>query len=642
MKKAALLSLPLLLAACNTTGTPGGSNASVTVSPSKTSVTTTAGQLSGTTTYAFTNKAGGREVTINSATLTWTDTTTKTAKSETVSVPSFTLPAGLTCAAATSNPSAACNFNDSGTTYADRTLSKTFSDAELFAKVLSANPSASNLPVTVQFNGTQNGLPFSFTSTQNGGDDGTEAAPKPLLTINTTGAQPYSGSLSVTASGNFDVTSKVKSLVLEVSDSKGNIDNTSFTSVNPNVSFSVDTSKYPDGALTLKIIALTESGLRGESTPQTVQIRNISAPTISILSPDANSTVTGPVTVRVQLRQSTSAFTLTPFNGSNDVRLDVRDFQGRIVKTTYGKANRVSEGIFEAYIPLDLIGSEFSSNAYTITATAQAVLTDASTRTLNAATPITTKVNNTKPPALSVLMPAYVEDPYAGATRSILSRNSALEIQGSDDGGITDIRVDFICDVVTALPTQSCPASPFTHNIPVNVAGVVYRIFEIGALLDAQPYVQNGNYSLRITASDGSGNSNVQEMPVRVSRATVDSDIAGLAEQSIVDNIVEDTRPGELNIRSARWVIPGSDGSVPGRTVNRVRVSTLAYDNTTNTLIPTRQRLDPVFSAGSTIQLTQGFADEGSYRIDYIVQDLVTGVTRYYQGGIIVVKRNAS
>ncbi|MBZ9712147.1 hypothetical protein [Deinococcus multiflagellatus] len=637
MKKAALLTLPLLIASCNPSSAPG--SGSVTVSSSKASVSTTNNQLTGNTTYTFTNKAGAREVTINSATLTWTDPTSNTTKTETVNIPAFTLPAGLSCAAATSNPTASCNFNDPATTFADRTISRAISDAELFGKLLSSNPSVTNLPVNVQFNSTQNALPFTFSSAArtDGGDGGkpSEAAPKPLITINTTGSQPYSGNLSVTVSGNFDATSKVKSLILEVRDSRGNIDNTTFTSVNPTTSFSIDTSKYPDGPLTLKAIALTDTGLRGESATQTVQIQNVSAPTIAILSPDANSTLTGPSVVRVQFRQSTTAFTLTPLSGANDVRIDVRDFRGQVVKTAFGKASRVSEGIYEAFIPIDLIGPEFSSNAYTITASAQATLADGSTRTLGTTTPINTRVNDTKPPALNVLMPAYFTDPFSNPTRPVLSRNSALMMQASDDVEVSSLRLDFTCDQATALPGQSCPSAPYTYNIPVNVRGIIYRVFQIGALLDAQPFVQNGNYTLRVTAFDGDGNTNIQEMPVRVSRAAVDSEIANLASRSVIDNIVYDTRPGELNIVSARWVVPGT-------TANPVRVATLAYDNTSGSLIPSRQRVDPILSAGTSIQLTQGFAAEGIYRIDFIVEDLVTGVTRYYEGPEIVVKRNAS
>ena len=628
MKKLPFLTLSLLLAACDTTSSPNGGSVAVTAGSS--TVTTVAGALTGSTAYTFTNKAGGREVTISTAIVSWTDPASNTAKSETVTISPFTLPSGFTCA----NTATSCNYNDPGTTPADRGLNRTIADTDLFSKVLASNPSVTNLPVTVRFNSSQNGLPFTFTSkasSDGGSTPPTETAPSPLITLNSTGTLPLSGSLSVSVSGNFDVTSKVKSLVLEVRDSKGNIDNTTYTSANANATFSIDTTKYADGDLTLKAIALTESNLRGESTAQTVKILNVAAPSMTIVSPDAGATITGPTTVRVQFRQSVSTFKLQPLSGRDDVKLEVRDFRGQVVKTVYGQALQVSSGIYEAFIPLDIIGPEFSSNTYNITATAQAILADGSTRSLSSSNNVTTQVSDNKPPALSILMPGYIADPYTTPTRAIITRTSAIAIQTSDDNGVSSLRVDLVCDPATAVAGQVCPSAPYSYNVPVNLAGIMFRVFELGALMDAQPYVQNGNYTMRVTSYDGT-NANIQEMPIRISRTASESVIAGLASD-VVTTVVPDSAPGAVNPTSATWTIPGS-------TTNEVRVITLAYDNTLATLTPTRQRIDPVLPAGTTLSVTQSFKDEGSYRIDYIVQDLTTGFTRYYQGGEVVVKKN--
>lgn len=633
MKKLSLLTLPLLLAACSDNGTPGG--AAVTATSTTTSVTATNSALADKIAVTFTNKAGSKPVTVNSATVSWTDPTTKAVKTETVTVPSTSLPAGLTCAAAQANPSASCNFNDAGTTFADRSVTATFNQADLFAKVLSQNPSVTNLPVTVQFNSTQNALPFSFTSTAStGGGGGTpsEKAPAPLVTINTTGSDPYSGNLSVTISGNFDVTSKVKGLILQVTDSKGNTDNTSFVSTNPSATFSIDTTKYADGGLTLKAIALTDSGLRGESSTQTVQIQNIAAPTMSILSPDAGANINGPVTVRVQFRQSTTAFTLKTLDVSgNDVRIDVRDFSGRIVKTAFGKATKVSDGIYEAFVPLDLIGADFSSNTYTIDATAQAVLANSSTRTLSAITSVSTQVTDNKPPALSILMPAYITDPFKADGRVTFSRKSALMIQASDDNGISSIRVDLMCDPATAVAGQICPNAPYQYNFPVGVAGKIFRVFTLGAMMDGQPYVQNGNYTMRVIAYDGS-NANVQEFPIRVARDTAAATVGQInPAQEIVTTTVPDATPGALNPSSATWTLPGNAA--------HVRVATLFYSSDQAVELPAEVSINPETSV-SNLSISASFIEEGFYRYDFIIEDLDTGVTRYYQGATVRVKKN--
>lgn len=647
MKKLALISLPLLIAACGGSGTPGGTS-SVNVSASSLSVNLSTASDTGSTTYTFTNRAGGRETTISTATLTWTDAGTKAEQSATVNIPSFALPAGLTCPAATS-ATASCDFNDKATTYAERSLSRTINNADLFRKVLADNPSVTALPVDIKFNNTSNTLGFTFTSTstattpggpETGGPTKPVAKPPaPVLTVNTAGSGPFSGKLSVTVSGNFDAVSTVDKIILEVTDPSGNVDNTTYVSAAASATFSLDTSKYKDGDLKLRVIALTKEGLRGETSPRTVQVSNISAPTFEILSPDAGATITGPTTVRVQIREGNTPFTLKGLSGVNNVRLDVRDFRGEIVKTTYGAVQQISSGVFEAFIPLDLIGSEFSSNSYLLETSAIAQLSNGSNVNVGASTKIVTQVGDNKPPALSVIMPAYKDDPYSSTNvRAIFSRNSALMIQASDDKQVTSIRVDFVCNDATKLLGQECPRAPYTYNIPGPGTSVgtevLYRVFDIGAQMDGQPYIQNGNYTLRVTAYDGSS-ANIQEFPVRMSRAAVDSDIANLESQSIIDKIVLDTTPDELNITSARWVVPGT-------TVNDVRVATLIYDNNGSILTPISSRIDPIVPKGTTIELTRGFIEVGNYRTDFIVQDLLTGVTRYYQGRILGVKKNAA
>lgn len=283
MKKLALISLPLLLAACGGQGAPGTSSA--TVSASTLNVNLSSAGDTGATIYTFTNRAGGRETTIDTATLTWTDAATMTEKSATVNIPSFTLPAGFTCPTA-ATPTGSCNFNDPATTYADRSVTRDINNAELFRKVLTDNPSVTALPVDVKFGNTANTLGFTFTSTVTGTGSGTGTGgggvptpfakpPAPVLTVNTLGNGPFSGKLSITASGNFDAVSKVDRVILEVTDPLGNVDNTSYVSASASATFSVDTSTYKDGDLRFRVIALTQEGLRGETSPRTVQILSL-------------------------------------------------------------------------------------------------------------------------------------------------------------------------------------------------------------------------------------------------------------------------------------------------------------------------------------------------------------------------------
>lgn len=459
-----------------------------------------------------------------------------------------------------------------------------------------------------------------------------EQAPAPVLDV--VGSAPFSGNISVNVSGNFDAASQVDRLILQITDSKGVVDNSTYVTTQARATFSVDTTKFANGPLKLQVIAYTKTGLRGLSSETSVQVQNIEAPSMTILSPDAGSTINGPITVRVQLRQSTDAFTLTALDSSgNNVQLDVRDFAGRSVKTVLGTATKVSNGIYEAFIPLDLIGSDFSSNTYRIDAKAQTVLADGSVRSLTATTAVSTQVSDNKPPALSILMPAYITDPYKADGRVTFSRKSALMIQASDDNGISSIRVDLVCDAATAASGQTCPTAPYQYNFPVNVAGKIFRVFTLGTLMDGQPYVQNGNYTMRVVAYDGS-NANVQEFPIRVARDAAASTIGQIAvNQEIVTTVVPDLTPGALNPTSATWTLPGNAA--------RVRVATLFYRNEQAVELPAEVSVNPETSI-SNFSVSAGFIEEGSYRYDFIIEDLDTGVTRYYQGGTVRVKKNPS
>lgn len=245
MKRLAWMVPALLLAACGETTRPGASV--VVVSASKGAVQLPADSSSAATTFTFTNKAGSREVTVGDATLSWRAPGTNAPQSAVVDLPELTLPAGVTCPAASTNPAATCTLSTPGASFADRSLTRTLADADLFAPVLAAVPGASKLPVTVQFGGASN--PLSFTVTVSAGAGNTAPtppqAPRPVVTVNTAGSAPYSGTVSVTVAGNFDALSKVERLILEVTDARGNVDNTSYVSANATATFSVDTARYP-------------------------------------------------------------------------------------------------------------------------------------------------------------------------------------------------------------------------------------------------------------------------------------------------------------------------------------------------------------------------------------------------------------
>ena len=100
-------------------------------------------------------------------------------------------------------------------------------------------------------------------------------APQPVITINNTETGAISNILSVTVSGGFAPGVQPAQLILEVTDSRGVVDTTTYTSTNTTANFSVDTTKYPDGILKLRAIAIDKNDLRGESAVKQVQILNL-------------------------------------------------------------------------------------------------------------------------------------------------------------------------------------------------------------------------------------------------------------------------------------------------------------------------------------------------------------------------------
>lgn len=110
-----------------------------------------------------------------------------------------------------------------------------------------------------------------------------EKAPAPVLEV--VGSGPYSGNMSVNVSGNFDTASQVDRMILQVTDSKGVIDNSTYVTTQARATFSVDTTRFANGPLTLQVIAYTKSGLPGKSAETTVQVQNLTSPDFKVSSP---------------------------------------------------------------------------------------------------------------------------------------------------------------------------------------------------------------------------------------------------------------------------------------------------------------------------------------------------------------------
>lgn len=626
MKKLSLaaLTLPLLLAACGGGGI-GASQVSVSADDLNVTVNSTS---NGSTTFTFTVKAGSHETTVNSATLSWTDPATNTTKSAVVNLPAINLPAGVTCDAVATDANASCGMTSPGASYADRTISKTFSDNQLFASVQSANPSVKDLDVNVKFNNTANTLPFKFTSqsTDQSGGVVTEA-PKPVIIVNNTSyaTDPnaaISNTLSVTVSANAASGVGVKQLILEVTDAKGIVTTTTVDN-KETFTFNLDTTKYPDGALKLRAIAIDNQDRRGETAAATtVKVANAVSPTIRITDPLANAEVTGLTPIVVQIQQNNTPFTFV----SSKATIEIVDSGDRIITTQEADIVKVNDGLWEARSQIDLNSPQYINGMNTVRAKTNVRLSGAATdSTILATSTFVNKSRVDEAPALNIMMPAY----YGSSTAQmpVLTRKSAVFVQVSDSDKVNQINLRFVCDPVNVMPGQSCNTNVYSYNIPVGVAGIQYRLFNTGILMDGEPYLPDGYYTMRATATDETNLSSFREMRVEVNRSK--NGIANLGYNGAT--------PFEL--ASSKLTPAGATWKIDGTTANYTRVIELFYDKNDEGLArekPSAVGIDTYKAPGSVI--TSGaivFPAAGTYATSFLVQDLKTGIVEFYDGANI-------
>ncbi|GBF07793.1 hypothetical protein DAERI_170052 [Deinococcus aerius] len=648
MKRLALLTLPLLLAACGTVIPDTGRN--VTVSANASTITLASdGSSANSTTYTFTNPAGAKPTSITSATVSWG---TGADQSVTVAIPAINLPAGLTCTAAATDPSAACNYNEAGTSFGPRSLSRSIKDADLFAKVLVANPSVTSLPITVQFNNTANALNFTFTSRASGSAGGgtapVEQAPAPVLQVVGTG--PFSSNMSVNVSGNFDSLSQMDRMILQIVDKNGVVDNTSYSTTQAQATFSVDTTKLANGNATLQVIAYTKSGLRGVSSPTTITVKNVLNPVLAVAAPSNGATVSSPtVPARVTLTKSgDTAFTFNPAT----VSLSLMDYRGQLIQQKTATCTPSTDAAtYTCDTSFDIAG--LPADTYTLRATAQVVVDGANStpQTLTTESRFTSNTVSVNPPAATISFPTAVT--LTGGTRipARIDSGSGFFATVSDDKGIQYVEARLVGPYaegsVETDGTRQCQASgsilPGESEINVlvlNVAGAAnlpydpQDVFIPKLDVDGSTYVPDSKpgqrYDMRVTTADTEGNRNIQCVPVRVERNLARPTYA-VSKDTTPSK--PNTTPGELTFTSGTWYLD----NVPANS----RVAAVFYAN--------GKQVGTSFISktnGGQLSVSQTFSDPGTYSVKWLIEDMnptltaSTGVVTSQDGGYINVSRN--
>lgn len=446
------------------------------------------------------------------------------------------------------------------------------------------------------------------------------SAPSPVLQINNTDPEPYGNILSITASAGVAAGISVKQMILQVTDSRGIVDTTTFVTSSENATFNIDTTKYPDGLLKLQLIAIDSLDKRGASSVKSVTIANSVAPTITIVSPTNGANVSGPTNIDIQFRQNN-----TPFSFVNpNAKLEIVDGRGQVVSVLTAPITKVNQGLWQAVASVDFNATQYLNAQYTLRASTQVNLQgESSARTLVASSSVDNKSVVGEAPALNIILPVFYD--AQAKLRPTLTRKSAVAVQVSDSDNIQRVQLQFVCDPITKLPTQSCNTDAYNFNIPIGAAGLFYRVFNTGVLIDGQPFVEDGNYVMRFTATDAAGNSNIREMAVAIDRSKT-----GIFNLGPLNTTKTESPTSKYTPASATWALSGTNS-------NTIRVLDLRY---TGNDVATSERPGSVAIASqvdpnSQITITETFASAGEYKHDYLVQDLSTGVVEYYPGGVV-------
>ncbi|WP_189088266.1 beta strand repeat-containing protein [Deinococcus ruber] len=430
-------------------------------------------------------------------------------------------------------------------------------------------------------------------------------APQPVININSTAAQPYTGALNVGVAGNFDSRSTVSKLLLQIVDASGATDNTSYVSNQPSASFSVDTTKYPDGDLTLQAIALTAEGLQGKSLVQTVKIQNISSPIIAVTAPTDGSTFNGAtMPVQISITKRNTGFTIL----GNQLVVDLLDYRGQSVgtKTITGIQDNASGNYSTSFDVAAL-----PADVYTIRVSTPVQLTGGTAQTVVTSSKVTTSSSSVNPPAAIIRLPVTL----GNGNRPSLTSSSGFLVNVSDNTGVDYVQVRLV-------RPDGTPLNSYLLNEGFIVKPLYADIVLPSLDIDGSQYVPDGPYMLRVTVADVEGNRNIQEVPVNVDRNAATNTFS----QSVTTTPgTPDTTPGKFTYTSATWTLTGVTNAS-----RVVEVFNKSGTITTNVL--------PQVQGNQTAAIQ--FGAEGTYSVDWIVEDLTTGAVRYIYGTVVTVVKN--
>ncbi len=382
-------------------------------------------------------------------------------------------------------------------------------------------------------------------------------------------------------------------------------------------SFSVDTTKFPNGPLVLAARATDKSGLVTTSSTVTVTVLNVLGPVLQITSPSNNAILTGAIPVTVNILKRSSDYTYV-----NDLSVEFFDYrQTSIGKRTIALSGQA--GVTNNFTTASFDLNNFPNDLYTIKATVTVNVTG-ETAPRDISDTITVKNINTNltPPAVIITHPVRLATNQQQLDTSplpIFSQTSGFIVGAiSDDKGIVSAELRLTC-VSCGLLGPVDALEQYQAYTPAVTSATVLLSFDA----DGTPFLPDGIYTMRLVVQDNDNNRNIQEIKVKLARN--DLTCAATFGFPIIngpDNIGDKLTPG-----SATASTTGLDNTHSYRVANWITAP-----------IGLRTFGINAFSGTTSVSFSSGFNTQGNWGFNTQLEDLNNGCIDNLAGAVAVFK----
>lgn len=329
------------------------------------------------------------------------------------------------------------------------------------------------------------------------------------------------------------------------------------------------------------------------------------------------------------------------------IQVDILDYRGVVVlqKTLNTADSAICTGdtaSLTCNTQFDMAG--LPADTYTIRASTSVVVDPAGTnqtRALETNSRFTSNTQSVLPPAATIRFPAITNQ----HTPARIDSQSGFLVTVSDDTGVKVVEARVVGPFDAAKPlalngtTQCQESQPMDLRSPVDVLLLNYGLNPIVALgdivlpnfdIDGSAYVPNNKsderYDIRVTTVDAEGNRNIQCIPITIDREKTKTERVTYTTSATTTPVNPDPTPGKLNYTAGTWTISGM--------TNSSRVAGVVYVNGVQKSVSFNANV-----SGST-SISMAFADEGTYHVVWLIEDMNTGIVTSQPGSYINVKRN--